>query len=258
MRRDGHAQKCRVRLPQRATVRAKTQAQATNSRFLSAGMCAIRKALQTSERNTAAHESGNPKRARCRGDGTRISEDKTAVFLTPLLDAPCKASAPSVAPPVRVPSCSPLLATASIVVFDEAVGNFEGTLAPDTADILGHLSKTPSRQTALVSATMPSALVVFSRTGLRANPEVVRVHTHHALLAICLPRLSLFVLATKRMLLHWLCSLKCSKPTCLLRFSMQHTVPCNTSFRLRSRFLVLVNAVVNFESRPRNRLKLHS
>lgn len=77
------------------------------------------------------------------------------------------------------------LATASIVVFDEADRLFEGTLATETAALLSHLGAPgvdrPARQTILVSATMPTALVEFSRTGLRPNVEVVRLDSHDAL-----------------------------------------------------------------------------
>lgn len=73
------------------------------------------------------------------------------------------------------------LATAQTVVFDEADRLFEGTLAAETAAILRHLGPAPHRQTVLVSATMPSVLAEFSRTGLRSNAEVVRMDTHDAL-----------------------------------------------------------------------------
>lgn len=74
------------------------------------------------------------------------------------------------------------LSASEIVVFDEADRLFEGTLAAETAALLTHVgsSQTDSmlqsdRQTILVSATMPRALVEFSRTGLRQNVHVVRL-----------------------------------------------------------------------------------
>lgn len=72
------------------------------------------------------------------------------------------------------------LAVAEIVVFDEADRLFEGTLVAETAALLRQLG-TGARQTMLVSATMPSALVEFSRTGLKADVEVVRMDAHDAL-----------------------------------------------------------------------------
>jgi len=78
------------------------------------------------------------------------------------------------------------LSTAQMVVFDEADRLFEGTLASETDAILNHIGKpaigiTVARQTVLVSATMPTALVEFSRTGLRNNVEVIRMDSHDAL-----------------------------------------------------------------------------
>lgn len=73
------------------------------------------------------------------------------------------------------------LTTAETVVFDEADRLFEGTLLQETNALLQQLGTNPNRQTILVSATMPSALVEFSRTGLRVNAEVVRMDAHDAL-----------------------------------------------------------------------------
>lgn len=92
------------------------------------------------------------------------------------------------------------LATAEAVVFDEADRLFEGTLAAETAALLSRLASPNSeslrdraRQTVLVSATMPSALVEFSRSGLRANVEVVRLDAHGAIP----PTLALAFFATR-------------------------------------------------------------
>ncbi len=73
------------------------------------------------------------------------------------------------------------LTTTETVIFDEADRLFEGTLLQETNALLQQLGTNPNRQTVLVSATMPSALVEFSRTGLRVNAEVVRMDAHDAL-----------------------------------------------------------------------------
>lgn len=72
------------------------------------------------------------------------------------------------------------LATAETVVFDEADRLFEGTLAVETAALIANLRNKQTetiedRQTILISATMPHALVEFSRSGLRKSLSVVRL-----------------------------------------------------------------------------------
>eukprot|EP00178_Gracilaria_changii_P021224 TRINITY_DN63181_c0_g1_i1.p1 TRINITY_DN63181_c0_g1~~TRINITY_DN63181_c0_g1_i1.p1 ORF type:complete len:880 (+),score=141.49 TRINITY_DN63181_c0_g1_i1:386-3025(+) len=78
------------------------------------------------------------------------------------------------------------IATSEIVVFDEADRLFEGTLAVETAALISQLKdKTTesmnTRQTVLVSATMPHALAEFSKTGLRDNLKVVRLDADRSL-----------------------------------------------------------------------------
>lgn len=72
------------------------------------------------------------------------------------------------------------LATAEMVVFDEADRLFEGTLAVETAALIANLRNKQTeaiegRQTILISATMPHALADFSRTGLQKSLSVVRL-----------------------------------------------------------------------------------
>ncbi|CAN8069592.1 unnamed protein product [Agarophyton chilense] len=78
------------------------------------------------------------------------------------------------------------ISTAEIVVFDEADRLFEGTLAIETAALISQLKdKTTesmsTRQTVLVSATMPHALAEFSKTGLRSNIKVIRLDADRSL-----------------------------------------------------------------------------
>lgn len=72
------------------------------------------------------------------------------------------------------------LSTVETLVLDEADRLFEGTLAVETARLLDALrdratENLASRQTILVSATMPLALAEFSRSGLRPCLSVVRL-----------------------------------------------------------------------------------
>ncbi|KAI0565483.1 RNA helicase [Gracilaria domingensis] len=90
------------------------------------------------------------------------------------------------------------ISTAEIIVFDEADRLFEGTLAVETAALISQLKdKTTesmnSRQTILVSATMPHALAEFSKTGLRSNLKVVRLDADRSLS----PTLATAFLATR-------------------------------------------------------------
>eukprot|EP00172_Hildenbrandia_rubra_P001544 Plantae.Rhodophyta-Hildenbrandia_rubra.ctg2110.p1 GENE.Plantae.Rhodophyta-Hildenbrandia_rubra.ctg2110~~Plantae.Rhodophyta-Hildenbrandia_rubra.ctg2110.p1 ORF type:complete len:904 (+),score=197.90 Plantae.Rhodophyta-Hildenbrandia_rubra.ctg2110:140-2851(+) len=70
------------------------------------------------------------------------------------------------------------LKTVEIAVFDEADRLFEGGLAREMLEIieaLGQGREGAGRQTVLVSATMPSALAEFTKTGLKQNVAVMRL-----------------------------------------------------------------------------------
>jgi superfamily II DNA/RNA helicase len=77
------------------------------------------------------------------------------------------------------------LSSVETLIMDEADRLFEGTLAPETAAVIAHLTPESEidtdRQTVLVSATMPHALADFTRTCLRRNAEVIRLDTDKAL-----------------------------------------------------------------------------